>query len=282
MTRRPSSFPRRAFTVAAVLLSGVTTIARAQAKALSLAEVIDLREHGVSSRQILRSAREYCIGFAVDDSTRRRLTVVGADTILIGGLTSVCTTVRAPEKPLAPILDDEFAQSSTAQGFVWANPRCKARFEADGVRMESTGADAMCMVRYPSDEVPTSVRIDLDVVQLASAKAGSIVLGFGRQELSGNYYAMTVTGDGHVELCWNADRQCSVLAKLGSAVPLHAEPADTNRVSVELRGPDITMLINGKRVGQYTADGTVKGRLMIGVGPQTSLLLVKLRATPLR
>src|SRR5690349_2377798 len=131
MTTRPSSFPRRAFTVAAVLLSGVTTIARAQAKALSLAEVIDLREHGVSSRQILRSAREYCIGFALDDSARRQLTIAGSDTILIGGLTSVCSTVRAPEKPLQPFFSDEFAESSTAQGFVWSNPRCKARFETE-------------------------------------------------------------------------------------------------------------------------------------------------------
>jgi len=43
-----------------------------------------------------------------------------------------------------------------------------------------------------------------------------------------------------------------------------------------------SILVNGKRVGQYTADALVGGRLMVGVGPQTSVLLIRLTATPLR
>src|SRR3954454_13080735 len=87
---------------AALLLAATPLRAQSAVKALSLTEVIDLRQHGVSSRQILRSAREYCIAFSVDDSVRRQLTVAGADTLLVGGLSNVCSTVKPPEKPPPP------------------------------------------------------------------------------------------------------------------------------------------------------------------------------------
>jgi hypothetical protein len=54
-----------------------------------------------------------------------------------------------------------------------------------------------------------------------------------------------------------------------------------NHLAVELRGQEIAVMINDKRVGQYTADALIGGKLMVGVGPQTSLLLVRLRATPI-
>jgi hypothetical protein len=252
-------------------------------KALSLTEVIDLRQHGVSSRQILRSAREYCIAFSMDDSVRRQLSIAGADTLLVGGLSNVCTTVRPPEKPAAPpLIDDEFAQTSTSQGFTWSNPRCKARFENDGVRMDNTGTDALCMVRYPSPDVPTDVRLDLEVSQLGSTPRGSVLLGFGRQERSGNYYSISVSADQHVELCWNADKICNSLLKVANVAAVQRDAAVANHVIVEVRGQEITLLVNEKQVGQYVADTPVGGKLMVGVGPQTSLLLVRLRATAIR
>jgi hypothetical protein len=266
----------------AVLLLGLPTAARSQSKALSLAEVMDLRERGVSSRQILRSAREYCIAFSVDDSVRQQLTVAGADTLLVGGLSSVCTTVRAAEKPMPPLIDEVFAESSTSQGFTWSNPRCRARFESDGVRLENTSMDAMCMVRYPSLEMPADVRVDLDILQLGTLKSGSVLLGFGRQDRSGNYYSLSVSADRHLELCWNSDRQCSSLVKVADVAALGTDPRGANRVSVEVRGQAVALLVNNERVAQYSADQPVGGRLMVGVGPQTSLLLVRLLATPLR
>jgi hypothetical protein len=271
------------FGAMALLLAATPLRAQGSSKALSLAEVMDLRQHGVSSRQILRSAQTYCIAFFVDDSVRRQLSISGSDTLLLGGLSSVCTTAKPPEKPpLPPIIDDEFAQSNTSQGFTWSNPRCRARFEDQGVRMENTSTDAMCLVRYPSLDLPADVQLDLEVSQLGSTKHGAVILGFGRQDRSGKYYSLSVSADRSVELCWNSDRQCNSLVKLSEVAAVQTDTGAINHVSVEVRGQDIALLVNGKRIGQYTADALVGGRLMVGVGPQSSVVLVRLRATPLR
>jgi len=280
-TRRSSFRSRDSILAAAVLLLGMPAIALGQSKALSLAEVMDLHDHGVSSRQILRDAREFCIAFSLDDSVRHQLTVAGADTLLIGGLSGVCTTVRPEAKPLPPLIDDEFAESTTSQGFTWSNPRCRARFEANGIRMENTGTEVMCLVRYPSADLPANVRVDLDVNELASVKSGTVMLGFGRQQRSGNYYSLSVSADRHLELCWNSDRQCSSLLKIADVKAVHGEPGASDRLSVEVRDQDIALLVNDTRVAQYTGDATITGGLMVGVGPQTSLVLVRLRVTPL-
>ena len=271
------------FGAMALLLAATPTHAQGTSKALSLAEVIDLRQHGVSSRQILRSARSYCIAFSLDDSVRRQLSIAGGDTLLLGGLSNVCTTAKPPElPPLPPIIDDEFAQSNTSQGFTWSNPRCRARFENEGVRMENTANDAMCLVRYPSLDLPADVQLDLEVTELGSTKHGSVILGFGRQDRSGKYYSLSVSADRSVELCWNSDRQCNSLVKMAEVAAVQTDSGAVNHVAVQVRGQDIALLVNGKRVGQCTADALVGGRLLVGVGPQTSVVLVRLRATHLR
>ena len=43
----------------------------------------------------------------------------------------------------------------------------------------------------------------------------------------------------------------------------------------------IAMIVNGTRVATYTADGNVGGRISLGAGPGTSLLLVRLKAQAL-
>lgn len=267
----------------ALLLAATPRLVTAQVKALSLAEVIDLRTHGVSSGQILRSAREYCIAFSIDDSVRRQLTVAGADTLLLGGLSNVCTTARPAERPAPPpLIDDVFAESTTPQAFTWPNPRCKASFETDGVRLQNATNDALCIVRYPSVDMPDSVRLDLDIRQLGASPHGSIYLGFGRQDRFGRYYSVSVSADRHVELCWNADRVCNSLLKVADVSAIQTDPTAVNQVSVELHGQEIVLLVNDKRVGQYNGDGVLGGKLLVGVGPQTNLLLVRLRATPRR
>ena len=281
--RNVARLGRLVFGATALLLSATPLRAQSAVKALSLGEVLDLRQHGVSSRQILRSAREYCIAFSLDDSVRRQLTVAGADTMLVGGLSDVCSTAKPPEKPpVPPIVNDEFAISNTSQGFTWTNPRCKARFENEGVRMEDASNDALCIVRYPSAEMPSDVRLDLEISQLGLMQHGSVLLGFGRQERSGNSYSVSVSADRQVELCWNADRACSSLLKVSAVDAVQTDANGTNHVIVELRGQEISLLVNDKRIGQYTADAPVVGKLMIGVGPQTSLVFVRLRATPIR
>jgi hypothetical protein len=269
--------------VTALLLAATPHFLSAQAKALSLAEVIDLRQHGVSSHQILRSAREYCIAFSMDDSTRRQLTVAGADTLLVGELSNVCSTARPPEPPPPPpLINDAFAESNTSQGFTWANPHCKASFETEGVRFENTSNDALCMVRYPSRDLPSDLRLDLDVGQLGATPRGIVYIGFGRQERSASYYSVSMSADRHVELCWYVDGVCNSLLSLSGVAAVQADANAVNKLSVEMHGQDIVVLVNDKNVGQYAADGTLGGKLLVGVGPQTSLLLVRLRATPNR
>lgn len=285
MTRqRPSRASRRAIPALSLALTLVSIpgVVRAQSKALSLAEVIDLRQQGVSSRQILRNAKEYCIAFPLSDSVRHELNVAGADSQLVGGLNDVCTTVRVTLPPLPPIIDDEFATSSTSEGFTWSSPRCRARFEAEGVRVENSGTDALCLVRYPSLDLPSRVQLNLEVGQLGSLPGGSVILGFGRQERSGNYYSLTVGSDHRVELCWNADRACSPLVTLTRVGAVLTDPSAVNHITVEIRNQEIALLVNGTTIGQYTADNEVTGRVMIGVGPQTVVQFIRLKAVPLR
>lgn len=284
MTREPLGATRGAIRGAIVALTLVSTAAaaRAQTKALSLAEVIDLRQHGVSSRQILRNAKEYCIAFPLSDSVRQQLTVAGGDSMLLGGLNDVCTTARTAPPPLPPIIDDQFATSHTSEGFMWTSPRCRARFELEGVRVENSGPDALCMVRYPSLDLPPLVRLELDVGQLGSTPSGSVILGFGRQERSGNYYSLSVGSDHRVELCWNADRACSPLVTLTRVGAVLTDPAAVNHIAVEVRGQEITLSVNGTIVGQYTADSEVTGRVVIGAGPMTTVEFIRLRVLPLR
>ena len=274
---------RAARVVAVVTLVAIAPIARlgAQTKALTLAEVIDLRKNGVSTRQILRSAREYCISFVMSDSVRRELSVAGADTMLVGGLVDVCSTQRAARPALPPLIDDEFARTSASQAFAWSDRRCKARFDSSGVRLENTSSDAQCMMRYPSAELAANVRIELTVAQLGATPNGVALLGFGRSGNATNHYAVSIGADRRVELCWNADRVCSPLVRRATLPEVKLGPGDANQIAVEIRDRDILVFVNGVAVANYAADGPVTGRLSLGVGPRTSLVALRLRATTL-
>lgn len=272
-----------AFALSAVVLMAVAPAARlgAQGKALTLAEVIDLRKNGVSTRQILRNAREYCIAFLMSDSVRRELSVAGADTMLVGGLVDVCSTQRAARPAAPPLIDDDFARTSATQSFAWSDRRCKARFDSVGIRLENNSADAQCLMRYPSAELAASVRLELTVAQLGASANGVALLGFGRGGNATNHYAVSIGADRRVELCWNADRICSPLVRPGSVQGVKLGPGEENQLAVEIRDREIAVFVNGVGVANYTADGPVTGRLSLGVGPRTSLVVRRLRATAL-
>jgi hypothetical protein len=138
------------------------------------------------------------------------------------------------------------------------------------------------MVRYPSLDLPSAVQLDLEVSQLGSTPGGSVILGFGRQERSGNYYSLSVGSDHRVELCWYADRACSPLVTLTRVGAVLSDAAAVNHITVEIRNQEIALLVNGTTIGQYTADREVTGRVLIGVGPQTTVQLIRLKAVPLR
>jgi hypothetical protein len=266
---------------ASVLLAIPAARIRAQTKALTLAEVIDLRKNGVSTRQILRNAREYCISFAMNDSARRELSVAGADTTLVGGLGDVCSTQRAARPAVPPLIDDEFVRTSSSQAFAWSDRRCRARFDSIGIRLENASSDAQCMMRYPSAELAANVRIELTIAQLGTSPAGMALLGFGRSGNTSNHYAVSIGADRRVDLCWNADRVCSPLVRPGLVSGVKLGPGEENQLAVEIRDREISVFVNGAAVASYTADGAVSGRLSLGVGPRSSLVVRRLRATAL-
>ena len=281
---RSSRSRRRSVTLAALALAAAMPVTRAgaQTKAMTLAEVMDLRQHGVSTRQILRNAREYCIAFSLSDSVRRELSTSEADTLLVGGLGDVCSTVRPPVRPAPPpIVDDEFARTEASQAFAWNDRRCKARFEAGGVLVENRSSDVICSMRYPTMELTSNVRLELTVAQLGAVPASVVYLGFGRKGNSPNNYAVSVGADRRVALCWSADRLCSPLVAKGSVEAVQPGAAQDNTIAVEVRGQEIVVFVNGTRVASYIADADVTGKLSLGVGPGSSVLLVRLRAVAL-
>jgi hypothetical protein len=91
-----------------------------------------------------------------------------------------------------------------------------------------------------------------------------------------------VGADHRVELCWNADRSCSPLVTLSRVGAVQTDSNAVNHLTVEVRGQEITLIVNGAIVGQYTADNEVTGRILIGVGPMTAVQFIRLRAVALR
>jgi predicted nuclease with RNAse H fold len=75
---------------------------------------------------------------------------------------------------------------------------------------------------------------------------------------------------------------CNSLVTFANVAAIETDPTAVNHVVVEVHGQEIALFVNDKRVGQFAADAAVAGKLILGVGPQTSLLLVRLRATPFR
>src|SRR5262249_21623433 len=130
-------------------------------------------------------------------------------------------------------------------------------------------------------ELGANVRIELTVARLGANTEGLVMLGFGRSGYSANHYALSVTADQRVALCWNAEGQCNPLISRAGVDAIHIGSTDENHLAVEVRGQEIALFVNDVRVGSYTADHTVTGRITFGVGPGTNLLFVRLRVMPL-
>lgn len=262
----------------ALLSTTVAAPARGQAKALTLAEVIGLRQQGVSTRQILRNAKTYCIAFAIDDSASRALSGAGADTALVHGLSDVCSTEHARPRPLLTLIDDEFAHTLAPQAFAWADRQCSSKIEPTGVRIRNRRPDALCMLHYPAGALTGAIRLELTVSEIESERADALSFVFGVAPKSSASFALQVGGDRRLQLCWLHDTECDVL--LARAAPEEKAPP-TAVYAVEIRGREITVFADGVRVGAYTADRAVAGSLTIGIGPASAARLARLRVLAL-
>jgi hypothetical protein len=248
---------------------------RAQTQALTLAEVIELRTQGVSSRQILRTAQQYCISFTMNDSVRRQLDAAGADSTLVSGLRETCAhrevTSPPPATPSEFILNDDFRNGGGRGGFRLGDRRCSVRAETDALRLENTARDIVCVTGYPSEPLDDNVRIELTVNRLGASRQGLIVLGFGRDADLVGQYSFSVTADRRVELCHSDGGTCQRLIYRSGVSAIRTGAGDENRLAVEVRGRRIALFVNGQPIDSYTATRNVVGALSLGVGPGTNV-----------
>jgi hypothetical protein len=263
------------FTSVAAALLGAAPAVRAQTPALTLAEVLELRTQGVSSRQILRSASQYCIAFTVTDSIERQLQTVGADSALVAGLRAACSNkdlpTAAPAASSDVLLDDDFAKGSGRDGFGVNDRRCTAQADATALHLENRARDAVCVAGYPSGILDDNVRIELTVNRLGANRQGFVVLGFGRDPDSGVQYSFSVTSDRRVELCRTEGGTCQRLVYKAGVAAIRLGAADENRLVVEVRGRHLTLVVNDVTIDTYTANRPVTGALSLGVGPNTNV-----------
>jgi hypothetical protein len=256
--------------------------AQAQAQGLTLDEIVDMQHKGVSTRQMLRSAQEYCIAFTLTDSTVRALRSAGAEQQLIDGLRNTCTT-EAPLTRMLPgmLLDVDFAKASALGEFTSEDALCRARFARNGLSFENRRREGGCVIGYPSDPLTGPVRIELTVSDLGNQRPAMVVLGFGRDGDQWNHYTFSIDTYQRAELCINADGRCRRILGKSRVTSILIQPGAKNQLAVEVRGRNVLLAVNGQPIGNYTADVPVTGGLVIGVGAMTRVVFEQLRARSL-
>lgn len=265
-----------------IVLGLVPSIARAQAQGLTLDEVVDMQRHGVSNRQVLRSAQEYCIAFMLSDSTLKVLRAAGADQQLIDGLRQTCTT-EAPLARMLPgmLLDVDFSKASALGEFAAEDGLCTARFARNGLSFENRRREGGCVIGYPSDPLEGPVRIELTMSDLGAQRPGTVVLGFGREGDGWNHYTFSIDTYQRAELCINQGGKCRRLVSRSRVTAILIQPGAKNQLAVEVSGKNVVLAVNGQQVGTYAADAPINGGLVIGVGAMTKVVFEQLKARTL-
>lgn len=261
----------------AALLAVAGRPARAQTEALSVDDVVQLRQRGVSTHQILYYARTYCVAFVLTDSIERLLRAAGADGTLLEGLRVTCTT-EAPltRRTAGTLLDVEFASAHGLPGSNSSDGLCSATFETGGLRFDNWRRDAACLIDYPSDPIPAGVSLELTISGLAASYEQVAVLGFGHPSGLAIHYLLSIGRDQRVRLSWNsASSSRTLLDRYASGIG--ATPSGRDVVRVDVRGRQLRVVVDGKTVGIAEAPDDVSGGLMLGVGPRTKVLFEHLR-----
>jgi hypothetical protein len=274
--------------LAAVGLTGTPAI-QVRAQALTLAEVVSLRTQGVSSRQIVRSAQQYCISFSMDDSTQKQLGAAGADSILLAGLRKACSNsgnpsgastsspsaiasaVGAPSTQPDVFFDDDFTRGGGRGDVGLVDRRCNTVADGTALHLENHTRDIVCVVGYPSGSLDDNVRIELTVRRLGASRQGVVILGFGRDPEVNGQYSFSVTADRRVELCRSYGGSCQRLIYKPGVSTIRAGANDENQLAIEIRGRRISLFVNGSEIDSYNAYRSVTGSLSLGFGPGTNV-----------
>lgn len=264
-------------------LAGLARVhaAGAQASGLTLAEVVDLRRQGVSSQRILRSARDYCVAFALDDSARRELHAAGADSALVGGLRDVCRSAAPKQSAPSMLVDEDFSGASALDELIWDDASCAMHPDAGGLRLTNSSRTGACVVGFPTGPLRGDVRIEMEVAGLAASSESIALLGFALQPETRGQLSLSVTADKRVELCRVRATRCERLFYADRVLAIRSGRLDANRFGVEVRGRSITIVVNGQPVGKFQADQDLSGGIAFGVGPSTRLLVTRVRAAAL-
>lgn len=270
-----------AFCGLAVLLAAAGP-ARAQTEALSVDDVLGLRQRGVSTHRILYYAHTYCVSFVLTDSIEKLLRDAGADGVLLDGLRTTCTTEAPLTRHTAgTLLDVDFASAQGLPGSSSTDGLCSATFERDGLRFDNRRRDAACLIDYPSDSIPGNASLELTVRGLATSYHEVAVLGFGHPTGQAVHYLLSIGRDQRVRLSWNgASSSRTLLDRYASGIG--AAPSGQDVVRVEVRGRVLTVVVNGATVGFAEAPDEVGGGLMLGVGPRTNVAFEHLRVRVLQ
>jgi hypothetical protein len=245
---------------------------QAQGDALTLAEILDLRRRGVSSRQILRSAQEYCVAFAVDEAAERALVEAAGDTILVAGIRQSCVQLAS-----GVLLDDDFTVLSALGSFTAADRLCAARPDARGLRVENRRSVVGCAIGYPLQLGDTNVRIELTIVEVHGKRGAMAALGFGKDSVSWDQYSFGVTNEDVFELCIRVGDRCQRLLSHKRTVPIRADASPGTRIAVEIRGRELSLYIDGQRVGTHSVAKPVVGSISLGVGSRSTAIFNRLR-----
>jgi hypothetical protein len=284
--------PHLALAIACAVIVGSPASARAQAEGLTLDEVIDMRRRGVPARRILRSAQEYCVAFAVNDSVERELVAVGADTAFLSGIRQACV-VTTPLVQLAAgvLLDDNLRAMGGLPWFSAADRLCTVRPDDRGLRVENRRGSMGCAIGYPFDLAATDVRIELTLAELHGARGAMAALGFGRDGYSWDQYSFGITNDDRFELCLSVAGRCKsliaqkrigVVSMAGATRGVKASATDTLRredirLAIEIRGREIALFIDGDPVATHTARDVISGSLSLSVGSRSTAVFRRLR-----
>ena len=282
MSKRPIASGLGVLGASLIVLALSPSRGRAQAQGLTLDEIVEMQHKGVSTRQMLRSAQEYCIAFTLSDSTLRVLRAAGAEQQLIDGLRQACTT-EAPLARMQPgmLLDVDFSKASALGEFTAEDGLCIARFARNGLSFENRRREGGCVIGYPSDPLEGPVRIELTLSDLGAQRPATVVLGFGREGDGWNHYTFSIDTYQRVELCLNIGDKCRRLVSRSRVTGILIQPSAKNQMAVEVRGKSVSLAVNGQQVGAYMADAPINGGLVIGVGAMTKVVFEKLKARSL-
>lgn len=254
--------------------------ARAQAApvGLSVAEVLELHRSGVSDQRIVRAASTYCIAFVVNDSIARELAAGGIAAALVDSLRGACEAMP-PRPSLAPgvLVDDDISTASGMGAFVASDGLCRVSLERAQVRIANERRHGGCLIGYPTDSLGGALRIELTVGELVGGKETQVVLGFGRSTGTWDQYTFSVTAGGRTELCRSSATDCRTLTSRTVKGLVHIGAGAENVLAVELHDGAIALYVNDERVGDYLPDEPVRGGLVIGVGPESSVAFRHLR-----